>query len=106
MDSSSGKPVYSSLTSSAKRPTSKPSEPASPTPTDRPPAGLGSTWKPYEAKSTKRARPETVASAQQWLRKAGMEALPPNHPERKQELRVWARWFAKQPNPEAFKNMA
>ncbi len=48
--------------------------------------------------STK-ARPETTASANEFLRKAGVDHLPPEHPLRREALVAWGRYFRAQPNP-------
>lgn len=52
------------------------------------------------------ARSETAASANEWLRKAKVDHLPQDHPDRRKALAEWGRWFQRQPNPDAYKNMA
>lgn len=70
------------------------------------PTGEVGRWIPPPYVTTKRAKPETVASANEWLRKEGVHQLPKEHPDRKVALVRWMRWMKRQPNPDLFKDVA
>jgi hypothetical protein len=54
----------------------------------------------------KKARPETTASAMKFLREAEVDHLPTDHSDRKKAVADWAKWYGRQRDPDAYRNMA
>jgi hypothetical protein len=69
-------------------------------------------WDPVAYEARKRdlegrpVPPEQLASAEEWLQKAGVAHLPKDAQERMTALAEWGKWYMRQPNPRLYSRMA